>query len=168
MCAGVGTGVQHAVLAGPAIAVKDGSAFTAYRETLHAYLRGADPESAMERALREAEKAKGWGFFPPPAVLLSQLVEGDEESFNLALADALEAHRDYYGAAGESAEGQVALPPESEKCPPKRRRAGIVVCAIRCRRTGTRLDHFGHVHPRQLRAGQQHRRSSSDDARVGG
>ncbi len=32
----------------------------------------------------------------PPAVLLSQLVEGDEESFNLALADALETHRDYY------------------------------------------------------------------------
>ncbi|MFE5628593.1 immunity 49 family protein [Streptomyces sp. NPDC056543] len=32
----------------------------------------------------------------PPAVLLSRLVEGDEESFDLALADALEAHSDYY------------------------------------------------------------------------
>lgn len=35
----------------------------------------------------------------PPAVLLSQLVEGDEESFNLALADALEAHRAHYQVA---------------------------------------------------------------------
>ncbi|MFE9636109.1 Imm49 family immunity protein [Streptomyces sp. NPDC006463] len=87
------------VLAGPAIAGKDGSAFASYREALHAYLTGVDPESAAERALRGAEQAKEWGFFPPPAVLLSQLVEGDEESFNLALADALEAHRDYYQVA---------------------------------------------------------------------
>lgn len=35
----------------------------------------------------------------PPAVLLSQLVEGDEEGFNLALADVLEAHRAYYQVA---------------------------------------------------------------------
>lgn len=78
---------------------KDGSAYAAYREALHAYLRGVDPEPAAERALREAEKAREWGFFPAPAVLLSQLVEGDEESFNLALADALEAHRDHYRIA---------------------------------------------------------------------
>ncbi|MDX3761862.1 immunity 49 family protein, partial [Streptomyces sp. AK02-04a] len=45
------------------------------------------------------ESAKDWGFAMPPAVLLSQLVEGDEESFNLALADALEAHRHYYQVA---------------------------------------------------------------------
>lgn len=53
----------------------------------------------MKRALQQVEKAKDWGFAIPPAVLLSQLVEGDEESFNLALADALEAHRAYYQVA---------------------------------------------------------------------
>ncbi|MFD9561672.1 immunity 49 family protein [Streptomyces sp. NPDC059994] len=87
------------VLTGPAFARPDGSAFAAYREALHAYLKGTDPEPAAQRALQQAEKAKDWGFAMPPAVLLSQLVEGDEESFNLALADALEAHRDYYQVA---------------------------------------------------------------------
>ncbi|WP_190016724.1 immunity 49 family protein [Streptomyces lucensis] len=84
------------VLTGPAFAGPDGSAFSAYRQALHAYLKGTDPEPAAQRALEQAEKAKDWGFAMPPAVLLSQLVEGDEESFNLALADALETHRDYY------------------------------------------------------------------------
>ncbi|MFF5933351.1 immunity 49 family protein [Streptomyces sp. NPDC012508] len=87
------------VLTGPAFARPDGSAFSAYREALHAYLKGTDPEQAAQRALQQVEKAKDWGFAVPPAVLLSQLVEGDEESFNLALADALEAHRDYYQVA---------------------------------------------------------------------
>lgn len=87
------------VLTGPAFARPDGSAFTAYREALHSYLKGSDPEPAAELALQQDEKAKDWGFAMPPAVLLSQLVEGDEESFNLALADALEAHRDYYQVA---------------------------------------------------------------------
>ncbi|MGW1848456.1 immunity 49 family protein [Streptomyces sp. NPDC001966] len=87
------------VLTGPAFAQPDGSAFSAYRKALHAYLKGADPEPAAQQALQQAEKAKDWGFAMPPAVLLSQLVEGDEESFNLALADALEAHRDYYQVA---------------------------------------------------------------------
>ncbi|WP_329391262.1 immunity 49 family protein [Streptomyces sp. NBC_01351] len=87
------------VLTGPAFARPDGSAFSAYREALHAYLKGTDPEPAVRRALQQAEKAKDWGFAMPPAVLLSQLVEGDEESFNLALADALEAHRDYFQVA---------------------------------------------------------------------
>ncbi|MFF1478490.1 immunity 49 family protein [Streptomyces sp. NPDC058301] len=87
------------VLTGPAFARPDCSAFAAYREALHAYLKGTDPEPAAQRALQQAEKAKDWGFAMPPAVLLSQLVEGDEESFNLALADALEAHRDYYQVA---------------------------------------------------------------------
>ncbi|MFJ7586711.1 immunity 49 family protein [Streptomyces sp. NPDC097617] len=87
------------VLTGPAFARPDGSAFAAYREALHAYLKGAEPEAAAQRALQEAEKARDWGFAMPPAVLLSQLVEGDEESFNLALADALEAHRAYYEVA---------------------------------------------------------------------
>ncbi|MGW7434646.1 immunity 49 family protein [Streptomyces sp. NPDC054849] len=87
------------VLTGPAFARPDGSAFSAYREALHAYLKGTDPEQAAQRALQQAERAKDWGFAMPPAVLLSQLVEGDEESFNLALADALEAHRDHYQVA---------------------------------------------------------------------
>ncbi|WP_406510997.1 immunity 49 family protein [Streptomyces sp. NBC_00212] len=87
------------VLTGPVFARPDGSAFSAYREALHAYLKGADPEAAAQRALEQNERARDWGFAMPPAVLLSQLVEGDEESFNLALADALEAHRDYYQVA---------------------------------------------------------------------
>ncbi|WP_246332368.1 immunity 49 family protein [Streptomyces rutgersensis] len=87
------------VLSGPAFARPDGSAYSEYRGALHAYLKGSEPEAAAQRALQEAEKAKGWGFATPPAVLLSQLVEGDEESFNLALADALEAHRAYYEVA---------------------------------------------------------------------
>ncbi|WP_443079694.1 Imm49 family immunity protein [Streptomyces sp. NBC_01717] len=96
---GVREDLAPLVVTGPAVAGKDGSAYAAYREALHVHLRGVDPEPAAERALREAEKAKEWGFFAAPAVLLSQLVEGDEESFNLALADALEAHRDHYQVA---------------------------------------------------------------------
>ncbi|MBV1949433.1 immunity 49 family protein [Streptomyces sp. BV129] len=87
------------VLTGPTFVRPDGSAFSAYREALHAYLKGVEPEAAAQRALQQDEKAKDWGFAMPPAVLLSQLVEGDEESFNLALADALEHHRDYYQVA---------------------------------------------------------------------
>ncbi|MDX3314933.1 Imm49 family immunity protein [Streptomyces sp. NPDC054884] len=99
---GVREDLAPLVLTGPVFASPDGSAFTAYREALHSYLRGAEPEAAAQRALEEAEKARNWGFAMPPAVLLSQLVEGDEESFNLALADALEAHRAYYQVADRS------------------------------------------------------------------
>ncbi|MFD8947581.1 immunity 49 family protein [Streptomyces xanthophaeus] len=97
------------VLTGPTFAGPDGSAYTAYREALHAYLKGAGPEAAAQRALHEAEKAKDWGFAMPPAVLLSQLVEGDEESFNLALADALEAHRAYYEVADRADGPEVSV-----------------------------------------------------------
>ncbi|MFJ5048496.1 immunity 49 family protein [Streptomyces sp. NPDC088719] len=97
------------VLTGPAFACPDGSAFSAYREALHAYLKGTDPEAAAERALRQAEKAKDWGFAMPPAVLLSQLVEGDAESFNLALADALEAHRAHYQVADRADDPDAAV-----------------------------------------------------------
>ncbi|MER5278914.1 Imm49 family immunity protein [Streptomyces sp. NPDC002809] len=97
------------VLAGPAFARPDGSAFTAYREALHAYLKGVDPEAAAQRALQQAERAKDWGFAMPPAVLLSQLVEGDEESFNLALADALEAHRAYYQVADRADDPDASI-----------------------------------------------------------
>ncbi|MEV7279884.1 immunity 49 family protein [Streptomyces sp. NPDC093111] len=106
---GVREDLAPLVLTGPTFARPDGSAFTAYREALHAYLRGAEPEAAAQRALQEAEKAKDWGFAMPPAVLLSQLVEGDEESFNLALADALEAHRAYYQVADRAEGPEVSV-----------------------------------------------------------
>ncbi|MEU2021421.1 Imm49 family immunity protein [Streptomyces sp. NPDC016469] len=96
---GVREDLAPLVLTGPAFARPDGSACAAYRRALHAYLKGTDPETAAQLAWEEAEKAKDWGFAMPPAVLLSQLVEGDEGSFNLALADALEAHRAYYQVA---------------------------------------------------------------------
>ncbi|MFJ5594768.1 Imm49 family immunity protein [Streptomyces noursei] len=99
------------VLTGPTYSLKDSSAFASYRVALHDYLRVADPEPATEQALQEGEKAKDWGFFPPPAVLFSQLVDGDEESFNLALADALEAHRDHYRVAdrADDCDGAINL-----------------------------------------------------------
>ncbi|MFJ6017126.1 Imm49 family immunity protein [Streptomyces sp. NPDC092952] len=87
------------VLSGSDFARPNGSAFDAYPEALYAYLRGTDAEPAAQRALEQAEKAKDWGFAMPPTVLLSQLVDGDEESFNLALADALETHRAHYQVA---------------------------------------------------------------------
>ncbi|MEV7557684.1 immunity 49 family protein [Streptomyces sp. NPDC089795] len=106
---GVREDLAPLVLSGPTFAGPDGSAFTAYREALHAYLKGAEPEAAAQRALQEAEKAKDWGFAMPPAVLLSQLVDGDEESFNLALADALEAHRAYYQVADRADGPEVSV-----------------------------------------------------------
>ncbi|MGV0095581.1 immunity 49 family protein [Streptomyces californicus] len=97
------------VLTGPTYTAPDGSAFSAYREALHAYLTGTDCEAAAEQALRQAEKARDWGWAMPPAVLLSQLVEGDEESFNLALADALEAHRAHYQVADRADDPDAAV-----------------------------------------------------------
>ncbi|MFG2027603.1 Imm49 family immunity protein [Streptomyces sp. NPDC048825] len=97
------------VLAGPTRAHKDGSLFASYREALHDYLRGEDPEPATDRALRDYEKAKDQTFLPPPAVLFSQLVEGDEESFNLALLDALEAHRDHHRVADRATDCDAAI-----------------------------------------------------------
>ncbi|MGA5820688.1 immunity 49 family protein [Kitasatospora sp. NPDC094028] len=85
------------VLAGPALTRHDRSAHAAYRRALHDHLRGAEPD--IEPALREAEFAGEQGFPPPPAALLARLVEGDESGFNLALLDALEAHRDHYSVA---------------------------------------------------------------------
>ncbi|MEU2248332.1 Imm49 family immunity protein [Streptomyces sp. NPDC019224] len=111
------------VLTGPGFARPDGSAFTAYREALHSYLKGADAEAAARRALQEAEKAENLGFAMPPAVLLSQLVEGDEESFNLALADALEAHRAYYQVAdrADDPDASVSLDALALACHARRR-----------------------------------------------
>ncbi|MFF4425706.1 immunity 49 family protein [Streptomyces sp. NPDC001549] len=84
------------VLSGPNAVQEDRAAHASYRQALHDYLRGEDPEPATDRAVADVGQVREWGFLPAPAVLFSQLVEGDEESFNLALADALEAHRDYH------------------------------------------------------------------------
>ncbi|MFJ6405848.1 Imm49 family immunity protein [Streptomyces hydrogenans] len=106
---GVRENLAPLVLTGPTFAGPDGSAFGPYRAALHAYLKGTDPELAAQRALQYAESAKDWGFAMPPTVLLSQLVEGDEESFNLALADALEAHRAYYQVADRADDPEAAV-----------------------------------------------------------
>lgn len=120
---GVREDLAPLVLTGPTFAGPDSSAFAAYREALHAYLKGAEPEAAAQRALHKAEKAKDWGFAMPPTVLLSQLVEGDEESFNLALADALEAHRAYYEVAdrADGPEASVSLDILALACHARRR-----------------------------------------------
>ncbi len=120
---GVREDLAPLVLTGPTFARPDRSASTAYREALHAYLKGAEPEAAAQRALQEAEKAKDWGLAMPPAVLLSQLVDGDEESFNLALADALEAHRAYYQVAdrADGPEASVNLDVLALACHARRR-----------------------------------------------
>ncbi|MFJ3514020.1 immunity 49 family protein [Streptomyces sp. NPDC090131] len=97
------------VLTGPAFARPDGSAVNGYCEALHAYLKGVDAGPAAQRALEQTEQAKDWGFAMPTTVLLSQLVEGDEESFNLALADALEAHRAYHEVADRSDEPAASV-----------------------------------------------------------
>ncbi|MEV7419589.1 Imm49 family immunity protein [Streptomyces sp. NPDC089919] len=109
LISGVREDLAPLVLTGPTFARPDGSAFTAYRAALHAYLTGAEPEAAAQRALEEAVRAKDWGVAMPPAVLLSQLVDGDEESFNLALADALEAHRAHHQVADRSEDPAVSV-----------------------------------------------------------
>ncbi|MQS12833.1 hypothetical protein F7Q99_11145 [Streptomyces kaniharaensis] len=87
------------VLAGPGTITRD---VPAYSQALHDYFRGDDPRPATERALREYGDAPG-------VVLFSQLIDGDEESFNLALADALEAHRAHYAVADRADESDAAL-----------------------------------------------------------
>nr|WP_308802036.1 Imm49 family immunity protein [Streptomyces polyasparticus] len=103
--------------------LSDGSAYQAHYQAVHDYLRGVDPELATDRALADLEKIERWGFFPPPTTLLSQLVEGDEESFNLALLDALEAHRDYYLVADRATDpnAAVSLPILALACHARRR-----------------------------------------------
>ncbi|MCT9088996.1 immunity 49 family protein [Streptomyces sp. ASQP_92] len=83
----------------------------AYCAALHDYLRGVDPEPAMDHALLIADRADTGGFLAPPAALLSQLVQGDRQGFALALADALEEHREHYtvGARGKDMEAAINL-----------------------------------------------------------
>ncbi|MFI5941774.1 Imm49 family immunity protein [Streptomyces uncialis] len=97
------------VLSGTRFLRNDPSAFAAYRLALLAYLHADDPRPAMDAALEAHHRARNWGFLMPPAVLLSQLVDGDEQSFNLALLDALEEHRDYYRVGDRADDPDRAL-----------------------------------------------------------
>ncbi|MFD7341649.1 immunity 49 family protein [Streptomyces violascens] len=83
----------------------------AYCAALHDYLRGVDPEPAMDHALTTAARMAGGSFLAPPVSLLSQLVQGDQQGFALALADALEDHREHYtvGDRGKDMEAAVSL-----------------------------------------------------------
>ncbi|GAA2434110.1 Imm49 family immunity protein [Streptomyces mauvecolor] len=83
----------------------------AYCAALHDYLRGVDPEPATDHALTTTARMAGGGFLAPPVSLLSQLVQGDQQGFALALADALEEHREHYtvGARGKDMEAAVNL-----------------------------------------------------------
>ncbi|WP_307783569.1 immunity 49 family protein [Streptomyces spinoverrucosus] len=94
---------------------------------MHAYLRADDPEPAMDRALADLDKVARWGFQLPPAILLSPLVEGDEESFNLALVDALEAHRDHFSVADRGNDADAAID------------VGILALTCHARRRGWRI-----------------------------
>ncbi|MEU2395341.1 immunity 49 family protein [Streptomyces sp. NPDC007369] len=106
---GVREDLAPLVLAGPPRLHEGAPAYAAYCRALHTYLRGEDAEEAVEQAVRAREDTAVGGFLPPAAVLLSQLVEGDEESFNLALLDALEAHRDHYAVADRADDCDAAL-----------------------------------------------------------
>ncbi|SDS58291.1 Immunity protein 49 [Streptomyces sp. TLI_053] len=100
--------LEPLVLAGPTIAAEDRSPSASYRTALHDHLRGADPLPATERALKEAERIRE-GWLPAPAVLLSQLIGGDATGFDLALLDALEAHRDHHSVADRGTEPGAPL-----------------------------------------------------------
>ncbi|WP_330334044.1 immunity 49 family protein [Streptomyces sp. NBC_00536] len=80
-----------------------------YATALHEHLRGADAEPALRRAATEAFRARDLNQLAPPVVLLSQLTAGDEEGFALALADALEAHRDHYEVGENASDPDAAL-----------------------------------------------------------
>lgn len=73
-------------------------------------------------------------------MLLSQLVEGDEESFNLALADALEAHRAYYQVAdrADDPDASVNLDVLALACHARRRGWAIRVDSPTCRKISCR------------------------------
>ncbi|MFD7027029.1 Imm49 family immunity protein [Streptomyces sp. NPDC059917] len=84
------------------------TAVRAYATALHDHLRGADAEPALRAAASEAFRMRDLNYLLPPVVLLSQLAAGDREGFALALADALEDHRDHY-EVGENATDPDAL-----------------------------------------------------------
>lgn len=65
----------------------------------------------MDHALTTAARMADGSFLAPPVSLLSQLVQGDQQGFALALADALEEHREHYtvGDRGKDMEAAVNL-----------------------------------------------------------
>lgn len=97
------------------------SVFPRYREALLAYLKAEQARGWRRWSKNEARPAYGAvraamddavaalaefhlpGFSPPPVLLLSQLVEGDREGFDLALAATLEEYRETY-SIGDRAE----------------------------------------------------------------
>ncbi|MBT2384061.1 immunity 49 family protein [Streptomyces sp. ISL-11] len=123
LAAGARDALDHLLAVDPAtFAGEDRTGVTTtYRAALHDHLRGADARPATDRALAARTRLLGRGgdFLCPPAVLLSQLVAGDAEGFALALADALEEHRDHY-SVGDRADGVDAL-------------IGLDVLALACR-----------------------------------
>lgn len=113
--------------AGPPRLGSGSPAYAGYCEALHAHLSGGDARPAAERAVAAYAKEKPTGFLPPPSVLLSQFVEGDEESFGLALLDALEAHRDHHAVADRAGDSDAVLD------------LGVLALACHARRRGWRV-----------------------------
>ncbi|MCF2437008.1 hypothetical protein LV779_34785 [Streptomyces thinghirensis] len=62
------------------------------REALHAYLKGVLTPSRRAAGTGAGREGEGLGLRHAAGRAAVAVVEGDEESFNLALADALEAH----------------------------------------------------------------------------
>ncbi|MFG2391248.1 immunity 49 family protein [Streptomyces lavendulae] len=83
--------------------------------------------AAAERAVAAYAEEEPTGFLPLPSVLLSQFVEGDEESFGPALLDALEAHSDHHAVADRA--GDSAAVPD----------LGVLALACHARRRGWRV-----------------------------
>ncbi|QYX36522.1 immunity 49 family protein [Nocardiopsis sp. MT53] len=116
------------------------SVFLRYGVALLTYLRsaptgpGAVPGPRVREALDAALEALAGhtrpGSPPPPVIALSQLVAEDQEGFNLALADALEAYRDAY-SFGEQARRSDGLVD---------RRSLTLACLARMRGWEVRID----------------------------
>ncbi|MFE5582882.1 Imm49 family immunity protein [Kitasatospora sp. NPDC056531] len=140
---GVREDLAPLVLAGPTGSAADRSVYAAYRVALHDYFRAVDPAPATEKALCEAELAKGSGFPAPPVALLAQLVNGDQDGFNLALLDALEAHRDHYSVADRSTDPDAAI------------NLDVLALACHARRRGWTINvESPYLPPRLLRAAE--------------
>ncbi|MFD8026440.1 Imm49 family immunity protein [Streptomyces lavendulae] len=127
LIAGAEEDLAPLVAAGPPRLGSGSPAYAGYCEALHAHLSGGDARPAAERAVAAYAKERPTGFLPPPSVLLSQLVEGDEESFGLALLDALEAHRDHHAVADRAGDSDAVLD------------LGALALACHARRRGWRI-----------------------------
>lgn len=102
---------QAAELVAPEFFVKGGRVgpVDAYGAALHDYLRGVDPVAAVDRALTVCAQYEQGRYLAPPVRLLSQLVEGDQVGFALALADALENHREHFTLADLSGDAEALV-----------------------------------------------------------